>query len=71
MGTNANGYEIRLQLIQMARDMAYEGWHSKGNEAMHNAQLGQQAVTLPEAPSFEEIEALAKKLYGFVQDRGV
>ena len=71
MGTNANGYEIRLQLLQMAKDQLFEAWHAKGNEAMHNAQLRNEAVKHPEAPSFEEIETLAKKLYAFVQERGV
>ena len=71
MGTNVNGYEIRLQLIQMAKDQLHEAWYAKKDEAMHNAQLRHEAVQLPAPPTFEEIETLAKKLYAFVQERGV
>lgn len=70
MGTNANGYEIRLTLLQMAKDMAYEKWHAAQNAAFHNASAAQSAVIPVEAPSFAEIEELARKLYGFVKNTG-
>lgn len=64
----SNGYEIRLTLLQMAKDMAYEKWHAEQNAAFHNANAEKVAVAAIAPPSFAEIEDLAVKLYGFVQN---
>lgn len=63
----SNGYEIRLTILQMARDMLYENWHAAQNAVLHNAQLASEPVMPAAPPSFDEIETMAGKLYGFVQ----
>lgn len=74
MGTNANGYEIRLQLLQMAKDMLFDQWHAQ-EHVRSSLPAGEVDVDVPaeaimnfrSPPSPTDIQALAMELYGFVQ----
>lgn len=67
---SVNGYEIRMGLLGMAKDMLYEGWHQAVDAARHNASLTSTPMQAVPPPSFAEIEKLSGELYGFVQKTG-
>lgn len=76
-------YEIRLELLKMAKDLLMEDWHGK-RQAIDNVycqkrdiqmsqEYNQQVVEYPDippAPSSKEIIELAGRLNEFVSRRG-
>lgn len=74
MGTNANGYEIRLTLLQLAKDMLFDEWRAQ--EHVRNTLSGGEvdgeitkdhAISARRPPSPTDIQGLAMELYEFVQ----
>jgi len=61
-------YELRFNLLRDAQNMLYQQWHSKFNlEERIAAAEGRTMKDIP-PPTADEIKALAKNLYEFVQD---
>jgi len=65
-----NGYEIRTQVLQMAKDQVWEDYHSQYGEVMTKVEKqGNEIVTtveFPKVPGTEHILEAAEKFYGFV-----
>lgn len=74
---NKNGYEIRTDILKMAKDVAIEDFHVKfqGWEmtASRDEKTGQivSKVDMPEFPGLEKILETAEKMYNFVNQAGV
>jgi hypothetical protein len=75
--SNMTPFEIRLELLKMARDMLSEeyhgkrevinsGWHSKVEEANRNNATAPEHPGFPAFPNESEIIAKAMALNGFV-----
>ena len=69
---NKNGYEIRTEILGMAKDLVAQEFHSKfqGWELTveRDAKTG-QAVTrvgMPDFPGLDQVLATAEKMYEFV-----
>ena len=75
----ANGYQIRLEVLKMAKEMAEQEWHAKRDIATshyHNqveiAKNGPGTFDLPAMPTFDkfpspdELKVKANELYGFI-----
>lgn len=69
---NKNGYEIRADILAMAKDMVqseysmkYQGWELT---AKRDEKTGQIVTTvgMPEFPGLDKILETAEKMYGFV-----
>ena len=69
---NKNGYEIRTDILAMAKDMVqsehsmkYQGWEMT---AKRDEKTGQIITTvgMPEFPGLDKILETAEKMYGFV-----
>jgi hypothetical protein len=69
---NKNGYEIRSDILAMAKDMVqneysmkFHGWEMT---AMRDEKTNQivNTVTMPEFPGLDKILETAEKMYGFV-----
>jgi hypothetical protein len=69
---NKNGYEIRTDILDMAKGLVSEDYHSKfrGWEMTveKDPKTGQivTKVGMPEFPGLEKILETAEKMYGFV-----
>ena len=69
---NKNGYELRTDILAMAKDMVPQEYSSKfaGWEltAKRDEKTGQlvSTVTMPEFPGLDKILETAEKMYGFV-----
>ena len=69
---NKNGYEIRTDILGMAKSMVTEDFHSKfqGWEmtAQRDEKTGQivSTVTMPQFPGLEKVLETAEKMYSFV-----
>lgn len=69
---NKNGYEIRTDILAMAKDLAIQDFHMKyaGWEltATKDEKTGQiiNKVEMPVFPGLEQILENAEKMYGFV-----
>jgi len=67
---NKNGYEIRTQVLEMAKDHVWTDYHSKfGETAMKIEKQGDEVVTsveYPTIPGTEHILEAAEKFYAFV-----
>ena len=68
---NKNGYEIRADVLGMAKDIVmqdyqvkFAGWQMTA-EKTHDGQL-RTTVAMPEFPGMEKILEAAEKMYGFV-----
>jgi hypothetical protein len=69
---NKNGYEIRTDILDMAKSLLTEDFHVK----MHGWQLTAQkdektgqivsTVSMPEFPGLEKVLETAEKMYAFV-----
>lgn len=74
---NKNGYEIRTDILQMAKDVSIEDFHVKfqGWEmtATRDEKTGQivSKVDMPEFPGLDKILETAEKMYDFVNQTGV
>jgi hypothetical protein len=69
---NKNGYEIRTDILAMAKDMVQQEYSTKfaGWEltAIRDEKTGQLVTTvgMPEFPGLDKILETAEKMYGFV-----
>ena len=69
---NKNGYEIRTDILAMAKDMVQQEYSTKfaGWEltATRDVKTGQLVTTvgMPEFPGLDKILETAEKMYGFV-----
>jgi len=69
---NKNGYEIRTDILDMAKGLVSEEFHSKfqGWEmtAQRDEKTGQivSTVKMPEFPGLEKVLETAEKMYAFV-----
>ena len=70
--TSKNGYEIRSDVLAMAKDLAqqdfqvkFAGWEMT---AIKDATTGQiiSTVNMPQFPGLEKILETAEKMYGFI-----
>ena len=74
---NKNGYEIRTDILQMAKDVALEDFRVKFNgwemTATRDEKTGQivSKVDMPEFPGLDKILETAEKMYDFVNQSGV
>lgn len=69
---NKNGYEIRTDILAMAKDMVqkeyqmkFQGWELSAQRDEKTGQLV-STVTMPEFPGLDKILETAEKMYGFV-----
>ena len=69
---NKNGYEIRTQILDMAKGLISEEYHSKFQgweiSAAKDEKTGQivTKVGMPEFPGLEKVLETAEKMYAFV-----
>lgn len=68
---NKNGYEIRTEILQMAKDMLGQEFHYKymGWETTVEKDKDGKVVTrvnMPEFPGLEKVLETAEKMYSFV-----
>jgi hypothetical protein len=69
---NKNGYEIRTDILAMAKDLAMQDFHMKysGGEvtAKRDEKTGQiiNKIEMPTFPGLEQILENAEKMYAFV-----
>jgi len=69
---NKNGYELRTDILEMAKDvvqqeyqMKFQGWELTAKRDEKTGQLV-STVTMPEFPGLDKILETAEKMYGFV-----
>jgi hypothetical protein len=73
VSTNANGYEIRTKVLEMAQNQAWNDYHAKlgayetsitreGNEVV-------TTVTMPQVPGADAVLEAANKFYDFVNGK--
>ena len=69
---NKNGYEIRTDILAMAKDMIqseysmkYQGWEMTANRDEKTGQIV-TTVGMPEFPGLEKVLETAEKMYAFV-----
>jgi hypothetical protein len=69
---NKNGYEIRTDILDMAKGLVTEEFHSKFQgwemSTARDAKTGQLITTvgMPEFPGLEKVLETAEKMYAFV-----
>jgi len=69
---NKNGYEIRTDILGMAKSLVQDDFHAKfqGWEmtATRDEKTGQivNTVSMPEFPGLDKVLETAEKMYGFV-----
>ena len=69
---NKNGYEIRADILGMAKDIVMQDYqvrmHGWEITALKDERTGQltTSVAMPEFPGMEKILEAAEKMYGFV-----
>ena len=69
---NKNGYEIRTDILAMAKDMVqqdfqvkFAGWEMTAERDTKTGQIVSK-VNMPEFPGLEKVLETAEKMYGFV-----
>ena len=69
---NKNGYEIRTDILGMAKDLveteyrvAFQGWELKAERDSKTGQLITE-VAMPSFPGLDKVLETAEKMYGFV-----
>lgn len=72
MKFNKNGYEIRTDILAMAKDlvlndfqMKWQGWEITANRDEKTGQIVNR-VEMPEFPGLDKILETAEKMYAFV-----
>ena len=71
---NKNGYEIRTDILAMAKDLVNEDFHMKFRgwemSVEKDAKTGQvvSKVDMPEFPGLEKVLETDEKMYGFVNN---
>jgi len=69
---NKNGYEIRTEILDMAKGLVSEEFHSKFRgwemSVAKDEKTGQLITTvgMPQFPGLEQVLATAEKMYAFV-----
>ena len=69
---NKNGYEIRTDILQMAKDLVGQDFHYKWSgwemSATRDEKTGQlvSTVAMPQYPGLDKILETAEKMYSFV-----
>ena len=68
---NKNGYEIRTEILQMAKDLVAQDFHYKymGWETSVERDKEGRVITkvgMPDFPGLDKILETAEKMYGFV-----
>ena len=67
---NKTGYEIRLEVLQMAMNLANDRYHQAANQLQYNAEKsGEKSFALPQDTRVTDAIALADELYGFVEKK--
>jgi len=74
---STNGYEIRLELLKMAKEMLEQDWHAQREAVMtdYHTKVNRDDTAVPAIPTFksfpteEEIIKKAKVLNEFVAQR--
>ena len=67
-----NGYEIRADILALAKDAVMEEYHAKFHgwevSAKKDEKTGQivSSIAMPEFPGLDKIMEAAEKMYGFV-----
>ena len=73
VNTNANGYEIRTKVLEMAQNNVWQDYHAKlGAFETAVTKEGDEVVTkvqMPEVPGVDAVMNAAEKFYGFVNGR--
>lgn len=73
---NKNGYEIRTDILHMAKDLVQNEYHVKFQgwemSAQRDEKTGQIVTTvgMPEFPGLDKILETAEKMYSFVNAAG-
>jgi hypothetical protein len=69
---NKNGYEIRTDILAMAKDLveteyrvAFQGWELKAERDSKTGQVV-TSVEMPQFPGLDKVLETAEKMYGFV-----
>ena len=69
---NKNGYELRTDILAMAKDMVqseysmkFQGWEMSAKRDEKTGQLV-STVEMPQFPGLDKILETAEKMYGFV-----
>ena len=69
---NKNGYEIRSDILAMAKDMVqseysmkFHGWEMSATRDEKTGQII-NTVAMPEFPGLDKVLETAEKMYGFV-----
>jgi hypothetical protein len=69
---NRNGYEIRTEILDMAKGLVSEEFHAKFHgweiTAQRDEKSGQVVTTvgMPQFPGLEQVLSTAEKMYAFV-----
>ena len=68
---NKNGYEIRTEILKMAKDLVAEEYHSKFHGWELSVTKDNQGnvttkVGMPEFPGLDQVLSTAEKMYAFV-----
>ena len=66
-----NGYEIRSEILKMAKDLVAEEYHSKFHGWELSVTRDEKGVVttkvgMPEVPGLDQVLATAEKMYAFV-----
>jgi len=73
VSTNANGYEIRTKVLEMAQNQAWNDYHAKmGAFETSVTKEGDEVVTkvsMPEVPGADAVLDAANKFYDFVNGK--
>lgn len=77
MKFNKNGYEIRTDILAMAKDlvlndfqMKWQGWEITANRDEKTGQIVNR-VEMPEFPGLDKILETAEKMYAFVNSTNI
>ena len=69
---NKNGYEIRTDILAMAKDLveseyrvAFQGWEMKAERDSKTGQIV-TSVAMPQFPGIDKVLETAEKMYNFV-----
>ena len=69
---NKNGYEIRTDILEMAKDLVssefhvkFQGWEMTAERDKETGQIINKVV-MPEFPGLEKVLETAEKMYNFV-----
>jgi hypothetical protein len=71
---NKNGYEIRSDILKLAKDLVAEDFHAKWHgwevSSERDTKTGQivTVVGMPEFPGLEKVLETAQKMYDFVNN---